>query len=264
MSKKWIKKFFIILISFIILICLTPTLLKSMGYTYAIGRYIPAANNQHMIVYYDKEWDEEFSDYMIYEKNDLFHKLSVGDKILIIKLYGAMRNDIEHNHLYVFQGFKLADGTIDDIPSKLIRYVDKTDNQTVTLSAYPLYLTLKLPDKWSYSYLPDKQGISIFPSYSPEGRVDLMLYQDGFPTDSLKDYRADTGKLDYFDYNVTRYYNLDSTFVPTSNFFDLRAWDYIHFSEPYEQYVIYNNGAEKWTREQNLQLQDILNTIELK
>ena len=53
------------------------------------------------------------------------NKLSVGDKILIIKLYGAMRNDIKHNQLYVFQGFKLADGTIDDIPSKLIRYVDK-------------------------------------------------------------------------------------------------------------------------------------------
>ena len=96
-----------------------------MGYDFIIGRYIPSKNNQHMIVYYDKAWDETFTDYLKYEKKDFYQKLTVGDKILIIKPYTNFRNDIKNNHLYVFHGIKLSDGTLDDIPSKSVRYVDK-------------------------------------------------------------------------------------------------------------------------------------------
>ena len=121
--KKWISGLLIILAFFLALIILPPTLLKVKGYDYAVGRYIPCDNGQHMIVYNNRYNDKQYSDYMRYERDNFFHQLTVGDKILVINRYGAIRNSIAHDSMYIFHGIKLADGDINDIPSKLVRYV---------------------------------------------------------------------------------------------------------------------------------------------
>lgn len=261
--KKWLTRILLIFSLFIILIFLTPILLKSNGYTYVIGRYIPASNHQHMIISkYGSKDGKYIPDYMTCDNNKLYHNLTVGDKILII-IPNGIRNDILPGNVYVYYGIKLSDGTINDIPSKMIRYVDNTEYQTVSISNDLINISFKIPEKWSYAPLPANQGISIFPTYERKGSVDLYCTDD-FSIDTMNNYRIDTGKLDYFDYDVTRYYHFDSDFVPTSKFFDLRAWDYICFSEPYDTYILYNNGAEIWSSEYNLQLQDILNTLEFQ
>ena len=44
------------------------------------------------------------------------------------------------------------------------------------------------------------------------------------------------------------------------DYIDLRCWDYIQFAEPYDKFVIYNNGAKSWTEEQILVFKTILIT----
>jgi len=259
----------ILTVSMIVVLLIIPKLFNSNSNVYIEGRYLLADNGSHLIVTNYNSPNGSFSPIQMFSQDEkIFENVTSGD-LIKIATNGVILESYP-GQISAFSCIKLKDGERDDVPGDVLQtliqlnWIKQETAQTAKFITDSINFDVDLPAKWEYKLLSDNQGLRIYPSDVIEGSVDILYYSDGFPLENISDYQAETGSIYFDSYKITRYHYFDLDYDSTHDWLDLRSWDYIHFSEPYQQFVIYNNGADGWTEEQNLTLQNILTTIKFE
>ncbi|MDO4942027.1 MAG: hypothetical protein Q4E73_04190 [Lachnospiraceae bacterium] len=115
-------------------------------------------------------------------------------------------------------------------------------------------ISFELPGDWKYSVseYDEKEGtfgISFWPKGEKEGKF-LISYVDMFGV-------CGTG----LDQKEVRFDNGKKARVGTYD--NHEYWDFIHFTDGYEHYVVTVDGEMSWQKEYDDQVMNILNTLEL-
>lgn len=231
------------------------------------GRYLSATSGKHLIVTDGLSITGRQTPFeMTCDKEDVFNDLSSGDKIRI-KMPEQVMNDTYPGYILISTCKKLEDGETKDIPATVLHelismgWCEQEVAKTATLVTENHKVSLDLPNGWESKYSPDSLSLSIKPNGVSEGSIDIIYYPDGFPFDTVSEYQSESGSIYFDSYKITKYYIFDLDYNVDWDWLDLRSWEYIHFEEPYNQFVIYNNNADQWSEEQILELQSILITL---
>lgn len=115
--KKWLKITFGIVCAIIILLVIGIYILINKGYGMSVGRYLEVKDGTAMLV-------RENSPISMHNRTnwDLYDKLDTGDKIFVIHT-GIAESYPGQTGVYAI--FKISDGTIADIPQKVIKELNK-------------------------------------------------------------------------------------------------------------------------------------------
>ena len=115
--KKWLKITLAIASGIIIFLVLSIYILLNKGYGLSEGRYLEVKDGKAMLI-------SENSPISMHNRTnrDLFGDLDIGDKILVIHTGIA---ESYPGQTGVYAVFKISDGTIADIPEKVVNELIK-------------------------------------------------------------------------------------------------------------------------------------------
>ena len=245
---------------FLLLLVILLGFLIYRGAGITIGRCLLAKNESYILV------DDNSPIEMSTNRSNMFKNLSTGDKILVIH---SGVNESYPGSTGAYFCIKLGNGDISDIPSQVIHnltemgWIERSNssqksNESISQKTEPLYfqhgsvqIKMRIPDHWDYEFVaiadPEVgQGIYIWPKDAEYYKIGILNYPR-FGVCGTGLYQEDI-KISAYDARVGTYD-------------DSEQWSFIHFKEPYEDYVILNYSEDpwsSWTDEFQMELQKFL------
>ena len=275
----------VIILSFLIIFILGFAVIHSISANKVRieGRYLLSDNGTHFIVS-NYGYGHSVAFQMGTQNDRIFKNLNSGDKIRITS--DGIVLECDPPIIGAFSCKKLEDGDLDNIQSSVlqkltalgwinsespIKKIDTKQMYKVSYQEGKANMSIQLFDHWDYEFIQaesseNSHGISFWPKSVPEGSIDLLFYPaDDFQLDDISSMESNYVMAGAVPDGTSLYemavlsYPRDEE--PKYNFLESKNWDYIQFSKPYSQYVFVNNSSENWTKQEDLELPYIIDSI---
>ena len=244
------KKLGIVIVLFLILSVGMIGFLFVTGTGYVKGRLMKNENS-YMIVN-DKD-AMYFSVTKGMEKR--LEKMSTGDEIMIVHglVLTSFPSSTDAKAL-----IKLSDGDESDLPVETIAqftaYDLSQEREIVTSSHEDDFIKLVIPEGWEYEVKEFKEegyqefGIYFWPEGQTEGKLALMCAGESWGVCGTG---LTTKEVRLGNYRAVKYiYHSD------------QFWTFLRFDYPETNYVVYNEGADRWLKEYGVEAFTILSSVE--